>query len=66
MPVTTKIGRAVGHRHHVPEAGRNVAVAAGTQVRLVCLVGLDEPGLGIIPKIAHSRASGRRHLVWLA
>jgi len=51
MPVAAQIGRSDRDGNHVSGAGGDVAVAAGTQVHLVCFVGLHSTCLGVSPQI---------------
>lgn len=45
MPVPAQVGSADRNHHHVPGSRQYLLLAAGTQVRLVGLVGLDAANL---------------------
>jgi hypothetical protein len=57
VPVATQIRCGVGHGHDVAGSGQDVAIAAGTQVRLRGLIGLEETDvdLVVVPHAAHPR-----------
>lgn len=61
MPVTAEVGRVGGDDHDVARPGLDVVVAAGAEVALRRLVGLDAPDLyfGLRPSPHATSASVR-------
>lgn len=64
VPVPAEIGFSEGDGDHMPQPRWDVAVAPGTDVHLVRLEWLNEPGFGVSPHVGHRVSFSSSRLVW--